>query len=100
MTYGLRLQESVDVFFLGERPLDSIEIPKTALIASLCASLKLKKNVIITNSLESPPFFSHKMWEIHDSFIWIAHRSHGHLLSGLDDISPDFVHLRYFFKLS
>lgn len=100
MSYGLQMHESVDVFFLEERPTHCIEVPRDALIASLCASLKLKKNVIVTTSSVAPEYFSHKMWEVHDSFIWIAHRSHGHLLSGLGDISPDFVHLRYFFKLS
>lgn len=100
MRTSLLRQCDRDIFYYNQQIDGLISLPSEFLFESICASLKFKKHVLITQNNGNVSFFSHKLWEIHSDFVWISDRAFGPIMGKITKKQPTYDELRTMLDLS
>ncbi len=71
-------------------------IPESVWLQAVCASLKMKRNVLILESLRShaPELNTAGRWLVGDEFLWLAPRAKSVLLEAPDSNSTSYKSLK------
>lgn len=87
--------ENTDIFCFFSSDY-SIKIPESHWLYAVCASLKLKKNVLILErSFEhAPNILSTQRWHVGEEFLWLAPRACSVLLEAPKEISGTYQTLK------
>jgi hypothetical protein len=87
--------EKTDIFcfFHSEK---AVFVPRDSWVTAVCASLKMKKNVLLLEShREQPPVVNQSQrWEVGEDYLWIAPRALSVLIKAANENSDSYPDIK------
>lgn len=90
-----------DIFAFFKAPC-SVEVPEELWFEAICASLRMKKSVLILErELDfSPQWSDKKRWEAHENWSWLSPRALGVITKGYGQTFTNFQEFKHFLTSS